>query len=238
MCISFHAINVTTFNTHSPIQHPLPLSLSTPTPLFNTLFPILHPLPPSAPTPTPPFNSHKFHVLQPPVTASFRFFPRTVILATRHFPIKNCLFILPIWFLSPSPFLFTFLDHFFSLLDNFLSFVVQPILHLDVSNLLSFSCFSFCSLSKSFSKRETFFFSSPQKFTFLENFFQMQRYEILITFTYKTNFFFRKTQKKLFFPSPTPSFVHCPPCFLMVESLVAFDYPESLILMFMNDRSF
>lgn len=115
-----------------------------------------------------------------------------------------------------------------------MSFVVQPILHLDVSNLLSFSCFSFCSLSKSFSKRETFFFSSPQKFTFLENFFQMQRYEILITFTYKTNFFFRKTQKKLFFPSPTPSFVHCPPCFLMVESLVAFDYPESLILMFMN----
>lgn len=115
-----------------------------------------------------------------------------------------------------------------------MSFVVQPILHLDVSNLLSFSCFSFCSLSKSFSKRETFFFSSPQKFTFLENFFLMQRYEILITFTYKTNFFFRKTQKKLFFPSPTPSFVHCPPCFLMVESLVAFDYPESLILMFMN----
>lgn len=115
-----------------------------------------------------------------------------------------------------------------------MSFVVQPILHLDVSNLLSFSCFSFCSLSKSFSKRETFFFSSHQKFTFLENFFQMQRYEILITFTYKTNFFFRKTQKKLFFPSPTPSFVHCPPCFLMVESWVAFDYPESLILMFMN----
>ncbi len=113
MCISFHAINVTTFNTHSPIQHPLPLSLSTPTPLFNTLFPILHPLPPSAPTPTPPFNSHKFHVLQPPVTASFRFFPRTVILATRHFPIKNCLFILPIWFLSPFTIPLHFLRPFF-----------------------------------------------------------------------------------------------------------------------------
>ena len=125
MCISFHAINVTTFNTHSPIQHPLPLStpsslfciyfhlqhplpLSTPSSLFcihshfqhplpysastftfNTHFPILHPLLPSAPT--PPFNSHKFHVLQPPVTASFRFFPRTLILATRHFPIKKLL---------------------------------------------------------------------------------------------------------------------------------------------------
>lgn len=124
MCISFHAINVTIFNTHSPIQHllspsapsslftfnthfhfqhPLPLSASTPlfTSTFNPQFPILHLLSPSAPTPTPPFNSHKFHVLQPPVTASFRFFPRTFILATRHLPIKNCLFILPIWFLSP-----------------------------------------------------------------------------------------------------------------------------------------
>ena len=132
MCISFHAINVTTFNTHSPILHPLPLS--TPTSLFcihfhfqyplpysaststfNTLFPILHPLSPSAPTPTstPPFNSHKFHVLQPPVTASFRFFPRTVILATRHFPIKNCLFILPIWFLSPFTIPLHFLRPFF-----------------------------------------------------------------------------------------------------------------------------
>lgn len=201
------------FSIHFHLQHPLPysLSLSTPTSTFNTLFPILHLLSPSAPTSTPPFNSHKFHVLQPPVTASFRFFPRTFILATRHLPIKNCLFILPIWFLSPFTIPLHFLRPFFSLLDNFLSFVVQPILHLDVSNLLSFSCFSFCSLSKSFSKRETFFFSSPQKFTFLENFFQMQRYKILITSKQKTNFFFKKTQKKLFFPSPTPSFVHCPP---------------------------
>ena len=132
MCISFHAINVTTFNTHSPIQHPLPLSTptslfcihfhfqhplpysaSTSTFTFNTHFPIQHPLSPSAPTPTPPFNSHKFHVLQPPVTASFRFFPRTVILATRHFPIKNCLFILPIWFLSPFTIPLHFLRPFF-----------------------------------------------------------------------------------------------------------------------------
>ena len=153
MCISFHAINVTIFNTHSPIlhplppsaptslfsihfhfQHPLPYSASTstftftfntlfpiqhplppsaPTPIFNTLFPIQHPLSPSAPTPTPPFNSHKFHVLQPPVTASFRFFPRTFILATRHFPIKNCLFILPIWFLSPFTIPLHFLRPFF-----------------------------------------------------------------------------------------------------------------------------
>lgn len=134
MCISFHAINVTTFNTHSPIQHPLPLSAPTPlfsihfhfhfqhplpysaftfTSTFNTHFPILHPLSLSTPTPTPPFNSHKFHVLQPPVTASFRFFPRTVILATRHFPIKNCLFILPIWFLSPFTIPLHFLRPFF-----------------------------------------------------------------------------------------------------------------------------
>ena len=136
MCISFHAINVTIFNTHSPILHPLPLSAPTslfsihfhfqhPLPYsaststftftftFNTLFPIQHPLSPSAPTPTPPFNSHKFHVLQPPVTASFRFFPRTVILATRHFPIKNCLFILPIWFLSPFTIPLHFLRPFF-----------------------------------------------------------------------------------------------------------------------------
>lgn len=88
---------------HFHFQHPLPLSASTPlfTSTFNPHFPILHLLSPSAPTSTPPFNSHKFHVLQPPVTASFRFFPRTFILATRHLPIKNCLFILPIWFLSP-----------------------------------------------------------------------------------------------------------------------------------------
>ena len=98
-----------TFNTLFPIQHPLPPSA--PTPLFNTLFPIQHPLSPSAPT--PPFNSHKFHVLQPPVTASFRFFPRTFILATRHFPIKNCLFILPIWFLSPFTIPLHFLRPFF-----------------------------------------------------------------------------------------------------------------------------
>ena len=153
MCISFHAINVTTFNTHSPIQHPLPpsaptslfsiyfhfqhpLPYSASTSTFNTLFPIQHllsfstpsslfcihfhfhfhfqhPLPYSAPTSTPPFNSHKFHVLQPPVTASFRFFPRTSILATRHFPIKNCLFILPIWFLSPFTIPLHFLRPFF-----------------------------------------------------------------------------------------------------------------------------
>ena len=130
MCISFHAINVTIFNTYFPIQHPLPLS--TPTSLFCIHFPIQHPLPysaststfnthspiqhplsPSAPSSTPPFNSHKFHVLQPPVTASFRFFPRTVILATRHFPIKNCLFILPIWFLSPFTIPLHFLRPFF-----------------------------------------------------------------------------------------------------------------------------
>ena len=112
-----YSASTSTFNTHSPIyfhfhfQHPLPYSASTFT--FNTLFPILHPLSPSAPTPTPPFNSHKFHVLQPPVTASFRFFPRTVILATRHFPIKNCLFILPIWFLSPFTIPLHFLRPFF-----------------------------------------------------------------------------------------------------------------------------
>ena len=100
-----YSASTSTFNTLFPIQHPL----ST----FNTHFPILHPLSPSAPTPTPPFNSHKFHVLQPPVTASFRFFPRTFILATRHFPIKNCLFILPIWFLSPFTIPLHFLRPFF-----------------------------------------------------------------------------------------------------------------------------
>lgn len=104
-----YSASTSTFNTLFPIQHPLPPSA--PTPLFNTLFPILNPLSPSAPT--PPFNSHKFHVLQPPVTASFRFFPRTVILATRHFPIKNCLFILPIWFLSPFTIPLHFLRPFF-----------------------------------------------------------------------------------------------------------------------------
>lgn len=217
MCISFHAINVTIFNTRSPIQHPLPLSapssLFTSTSTFNTHFPILHLLSPSAPTSTPPFNSHKFHVLQPPVTASFRFFPRTFILATRHLPIKIAYSFCPFGSSPPFTIPLHFLRPFFSLLDNFLSFVVQPILHLDVSNLLSFSCFSFSLSLQSFPKRETFFFSSPQKFTFLENFFQMQRYKILITSKQKTNFFFKKTQKKLFFPSPTPSFVHCPPVF-------------------------
>ena len=110
-----YSASTSTFNTHFPIQHPLspsaPTSLFTFTSTFNTLFLILHPL--SLSTPTPPFNSHKFHVLQPPVTASFRFFPRTVILATRHFPIKNCLFILPIWFLSPFTIPLHFLRPFF-----------------------------------------------------------------------------------------------------------------------------
>ena len=112
-----YSASTSTFNTLFPIQHPLspsaPTSLFTFTSTFNTLFPFQHPLPLSAPTPTPPFNSHKFHVLQPPVTASFRFFPRTFILATRHFPIKNCLFILPIWFLSPFTIPLHFLRPFF-----------------------------------------------------------------------------------------------------------------------------
>lgn len=98
-----YSASTSTFNTLFPIhfhfQHPLPYSASTFT--FSTHFHFHPPIPYSAPTSTPPFNSHKFHVLQPPVTASFRFFPRTFILATRHLPIKNCLFILPIWFLSP-----------------------------------------------------------------------------------------------------------------------------------------
>lgn len=98
-----YSASTSTFNTLFPIhfhfQHPLPYSASTFT--FSTHFHFQPPIPYSAPTSTPPFNSHKFHVLQPPVTASFRFFPRTFILATRHLPIKNCLFILPIWFLYP-----------------------------------------------------------------------------------------------------------------------------------------
>lgn len=200
-------------NQCDDFQHPLPYSASTST--FNTHFPILHLLSPSAPTSTPPFNSHKFHVLQPPVTASFRFFPRTFILATRHLPIKIAYSFCPFGSSPPFTIPLHFLRPFFSLLDNFLSFVVQPILHLDVSNLLSFSCFSFSLSLQSFPKRETFLFSSPQKFTFLENFFQMQRYKILITSKQKTNFFFKKTQKKLFFPSPTPSFVHCPPVLII-----------------------
>lgn len=104
-CIHFH------FHFHFHFQHPLPYSASTST--FSTHSHFQHPLPYSASTPTPPFNSHKFHVLQPPVTASFRFFPRTFILATRHFPIKNCLFILPIWFLSPFTIPLHFLRPFF-----------------------------------------------------------------------------------------------------------------------------
>ena len=54
--MSFHAINVTTFNTHFPIQHPLPLS--TPTPLFciHFHFHFQHPLPYSASTST--FSTH------------------------------------------------------------------------------------------------------------------------------------------------------------------------------------
>ena len=66
--MSFHAINVTTFNTHSPIQHPLPPSTFT----FNTLFPILHPLPLplSLSTPSSLFSIH-FHFQHPlPYSAS------------------------------------------------------------------------------------------------------------------------------------------------------------------------
>lgn len=106
-----------------------------------------------------------------------------------------------------------FLMSFFSLLDNFLFLVVQPLLYSSTRNYLSISCFSFSLSLQSFPKRETFSFQPFQKFPVLGNFFRMQRYEILITFKQKTNFFLKKTQKKLFFPSPTPSFVHFTPVF-------------------------
>ncbi len=101
-----------------------------------------------------------------------------------------------------------FFKPFFSLLDNFLSFLVQPILRLFTSNSLYFSCFSFLSLEKYFQKRKTFRFSSSQNFPVLENFFQVQRYKIIITSKQKMNFFSKKTQKKCFPPSPPPPFVH------------------------------
>ena len=49
-----------TFNTHSPIQHPLPLSI--PTSLFSIHFHLQHPLPYSASTSI--FNTH-FPILHP-----------------------------------------------------------------------------------------------------------------------------------------------------------------------------
>ena len=108
---------------------------------------------------------------------------------------------------KPSPCICSFwFSPFFSLSDNFLFFLVQPILHHSYSNFLTFSCFSFCPLAERLPKRKTFPFSPPQKFPVLENFFQMQRYEIISTSKQKTNFFFKKTQKKLFFLSPTPDF--------------------------------
>ena len=64
MCISFHAINVTIFNTHSPIhfhfQHPLPYSASTFT--FNTLFHFQPPILYSASTFT--FSTHSHSSIQ------------------------------------------------------------------------------------------------------------------------------------------------------------------------------
>ncbi len=68
-----------------------------------------------------------------------------------------------------------FLMSFFSLLDNFLFFVVQPLLYSSTRNYLSISCFSFSLSLQSFPKRETFSFQPFQKFPVLGNFFRMQR---------------------------------------------------------------
>ena len=65
MCISFHAINVTTFNTHSPIQHPLPPSA--PTSLFSIYFHFQHPLPYSASTSTSTFTFNTLFPIQHPL---------------------------------------------------------------------------------------------------------------------------------------------------------------------------
>ena len=120
-----------------------------------------------------------------------------------------------------SPFLL-FLYHFprlfFSLLDNFLFFLVQQILHQHIYNPLYFSRFRFSLFFKSASKRKTFSFCLFQKFPVLENFFRMQRYEIISTSKQKTNFFFKKTQKKLFSHAPTPSIVHWPPFSPLISS--------------------
>lgn len=121
MCISFHAINVTIFNTHSPIQHPLPLS--TPSSLFtftfNTQFHFQHPLPYSASTFT--FSTHFHSSIQQPqipcaATSCHSFVP---LLSThfhpRHSPSsykKLLIHFAHLVPLPPSPFLFTFLDHF------------------------------------------------------------------------------------------------------------------------------
>ena len=61
---------------------------------------------------------------------------------------------------------------------------------------------------------------------------------ILVAVSNILTFFSEKHKKNCFSPPPPLHLYIAPPCFLMVESLVAFDYPESLILMFMNDRSF
>ena len=131
------------------------------------------------------------------------------------FVAKDCFSILPNPVFQSFPFFCpTFpslssplFQTFFSLSDNFLFFLVQPFLHPHVSNSLSFSCFSFSFLFQSLPKRKTFHFSPSQKFPVLENFFRMQRYKIITTSKQKTNFFFKKTQKKLFFLFPTPLIV-------------------------------
>lgn len=127
-----------------------------------------------------------------------------IVICKRSFSYPFC----PILCSHPCTFLQHFLWPFFSLLDNFLSFVVQLFLLFTFSNPLIFSCFSFSALSKSFPKRETFLFLPLQKFPVLENFFRMQRYEIITTYKHKTNFFLKKSQKKWFFLSPTLPIAH------------------------------
>ena len=127
-----------------------------------------------------------------------------IVICKRSFAYPFC----PILCSHPCTFPQHFLWPFFSLLDNFLSFVVQLLLHLSLSNSLFISCFQISSLSKSFPKRETFLFQPLQKFPVLENFFRMQRYEIIITYKQKTNFFLKNTQKKWFFHFPTLLIAH------------------------------
>ena len=122
-------------------------------------------------------------------------------------PNQACYSFCPILFNSSLLF-HTLPQIFFSLLDNFSSIRIQSSLHVQPSNRMYFNHFIFHFICKSFPKRKTFLFQPHKKFPVLENFFRMQRYKIITTSQQKKQTFFQKTQKKMFFHSPTPPFAH------------------------------
>ena len=97
-----------------------------------------------------------------------------------------------------------FLMSFFSLLDNFLFFVVQPLLYSSTRNYLSISCFSFSLSLQKFSKTGNFFISALPKVSRFRELFSDAKIGNYLNFQTIIRLFFQKNSKKIVFPLPYP----------------------------------